>query len=301
MYDRKIETREFVGESEEEAVAKAVQFFGVEREALEIHSGAGLGIFGLGGREVIVARPAGPRPRGGRAERADEGRERGEGRGGRGRGRGRSERGEGRERGRGGRESRGHAAAAEGETEQEEDRRPLPSKGQAEGELGPTGEFLLGTVERMGLGDFTLSETREGELVIYKLSGPAALELGAGDARGVDALQLLANQAEVRHHEEPARVVVEAEGDSERREESLTRLAERAARRARDSGRAVALDPMNGRDRRIVHVALRDSDGLATMSVGSGRYRQVVVVPEGAPEYEEARQVSEAASGGDAD
>jgi len=33
-----------------------------------------------------------------------------------------------------------------------------------------------------------------------------------------------------------------------------------------------------------------------TMSVGSGRYRQVVVVPEGAPEYEEARRQAEAAA-----
>jgi hypothetical protein len=51
----------------------------------------------------------------------------------------------------------------------------------------------------------------------------------------------------------------------------------------------VALDPMNGRDRRALHVAVRDIEGVVTMSVGTGRYRQVVIVPEGAPEYEEAQ------------
>ena len=45
---------------------------------------------------------------------------------------------------------------------------------------------------------------------------------------------------------------------------------------------------MNARDRRMVHVTLRDQDKIATMSIGSGRYRQVVVVPEGAAEYDEA-------------
>jgi hypothetical protein len=45
---------------------------------------------------------------------------------------------------------------------------------------------------------------------------------------------------------------------------------------------------MNARDRRGIHMALRDMEGVATMSVGEGRYRQVVVVPEGAEEYEEA-------------
>ena len=53
---------------------------------------------------------------------------------------------------------------------------------------------------------------------------------------------------------------------------------------------------MNGRDRRIIHLAVRDADGVASMSVGEGRYRQVVVVPEGAPEYEEALRQSEAVS-----
>ena len=42
---------------------------------------------------------------------------------------------------------------------------------------------------------------------------------------------------------------------------------------------------MNSRDRRIVHVALRDTDKIATMSMGEGRYRQVLIVPEGASEY----------------
>jgi spoIIIJ-associated protein len=91
-------------------------------------------------------------------------------------------------------------------------------------------------------------------------------------------------------------VVVDVEGDGESRESLLVSLAERVARRARSSGRAVALDPMNPRDRRTIHVALRDEDGIATMSVGEGRYRQVVVVPEGAPEYEDALRESREAS-----
>ena len=46
---------------------------------------------------------------------------------------------------------------------------------------------------------------------------------------------------------------------------------------------------MNAKDRRIIHVSLREIEGIATMSVGEGRYRQVVVVPEAASEYEEAK------------
>ena len=95
------------------------------------------------------------------------------------------------------------------------------------------------------------------------------------------------------------RVIVETEGGSEKRETVLARLADRAAKRALETKRTVALDPMNAKDRRLIHVALRDADDVATMSTGSGRYRQVVVVPEGSPEFDEARRASEAANAGD--
>ena len=100
----------------------------------------------------------------------------------------------------------------------------------------------------------------------------------------------------MRRSEDPSRIVVDAEGEEERRNEFLERLAERAAKRAADTGRSVALDPMNGRDRRILHMSVREIDGVVTMSIGSGRYRQVVIVPEGAPEYDEALAASKAAA-----
>jgi spoIIIJ-associated protein len=95
--------------------------------------------------------------------------------------------------------------------------------------------------------------------------------------------------------EDAKRVVLDVEGNSDAREDFLARLAQRAVSRAREAGHAIALDPMNGRDRRIIHLAVREAEGVASMSVGEGRYRQVVVVPEGAPEYDEALRQSESA------
>ncbi len=166
----------------------------------------------------------------------------------------------------------------------------------ARGELGEVGKFVAGVVERMDHGPFEISETQEDDYIICQIRGEAVHGLCSGDGHAVDALQLLANQAALRGGEDSRRVIVDAEGDAEEREALLTRLAERAARRAKDAGRAIAMDPMNAKDRRIIHVALRESDGVATMSVGEGRYRQVVVVPEGASEYEEAQQSAAAAA-----
>jgi len=293
MYDAKNEPNEFVGDDREEAVGKACRFFGTEEADLKIVDAPGEDIFGSGARVIVVAVPKNAKPipqsdSGDRGERRERG---GRDRGGRGRDRDRGERG-GRGRGRE-RERDREVVSAKSEGPKTE------SKGAIEGEVGEVGQFLLGIVERMKLGEFKISETAEGDFCVYELRGEAALALGTGDGRAVDALQLLGNQFAMRASDDAPRVVVDAEGDADKRTDFLERLARRAAGRASDTGRSVALDPMNGRDRRTLHMTIRDMDGVATMSVGEGRYRQVVVVPEGADEYEEAVESTKAAETGD--
>ncbi|MDP6980035.1 MAG: R3H domain-containing nucleic acid-binding protein [Myxococcota bacterium] len=295
MYDAKNEPNEFVGDDREEAVSKACRFFGASEGDLNIAEPPGEDVFGSGARVVVVAVPKNAKPPqpgsgdgGGRRERG--GRDRGD-RGGRGRDRNdRNDRG--RDRGRE-RDRDREVVTAKAEAPKTE------SKGTVEGDVGEVGQFILGIVERMKLGEFRISESAEGDFCVYELRGEAALALGTGDGRAVDALQLLGNQFAMRASDDAPRVVVDAEGDAEKRTDFLERLARRAAGRATDTGRSVALDPMNGRDRRVLHMKIRDMDGVATMSVGEGRYRQVVVVPEGADEYDEAVESTKAAENQD--
>ncbi len=296
MYDARREAHEFVGNDRDQAVADACRFFGVDESELTL---AVLGegqVSGLASRTVVVAVPTELKGRSGsRSDRSDSdsprdreprearGRRRGregdrdrdrDGDSGRGRGRGR----------RGGEEREPRRAAA--------DKPSGPAKGEIDGELDEIGQFVLGVVERMKLGSFQISQTLDGDILVITLRGEAAERLNQAETRVGDALQLLTNQAAMRGGTEGPRVVIDIEGERERRDEFLEQLAERAADRAVKSGRSVALDPMNGKDRRIIHMALREEEGIATMSMGEGRYRQVVVVPEGAPEYEEAERLS---------
>jgi spoIIIJ-associated protein len=295
MYDARSELHEFVGADRFEAMSKACAFFGVEEADLEVGAPAPGEVMGLGTRFVVVAglkdrqRPArsgGGREREERPERAERGERRGR----------EFDRGRGR---RGGEEGGRREQRPEREAREEAPVAMLPaatapSVGTALTPLSRIGEFVQGLVERIDAGPFEISESSEGDVIAVQLRGPAATRLGEGDARAADAIQLLANQASMRDGDDAKRVVVEAEGDGQGREDHLTRLAERAAKRALETGRAVAIDAMSPRDRRVIHVALRDAEDIATMSIGSGRYRQVVVVPAGAPEYEEARRQAQA-------
>jgi spoIIIJ-associated protein len=163
-----------------------------------------------------------------------------------------------------------------------------------QGKLGEVGAFVLGAIERMDVGPFEIKENPDGDLLVYEVRGAAAEALAGGDGRTVDALQLLANQV-AQQCEIDERIVIDVEGSAMGREDFMTGLAERAASRARKTGRAVALDPMNGRDRRLIHIALRDVEDIATISVGEGRYRQVMIAPEGSPEFEQASRESDSA------
>ncbi|MDX1649517.1 MAG: R3H domain-containing nucleic acid-binding protein [Myxococcota bacterium] len=304
MYDVRSEPHEFIADTREEAVEKASTHFGVDAAELTIREMED--VSGLANRVLVVAQPTAA---GGRARPSREGGERGGDRGERGRGgreRGGRERG-GRERGGRGRDrgDRGDRDRDRGRDRGKEEREEAappppapsePSKGAAQGEVGPLGEFLLGMLERMDLGPFELSMLDEERHTVFQVSGPAAEAISSGEARTAEAIQLLVNQVAARQDEDAKRVVVDLEGDRSNRESYLARLASRAAKRASETGRSVALDPMNAKDRREVHVALRDEDGIATMSIGEGRYRQVLVVPEGAPEYEEAREAAQAAA-----
>lgn len=319
MYDPKSEHHEFFGANRDEAVAKAASYFGVSEDELNISELGEGDVSGLTGRAVVVAIPSGAaRPsRSDRGESADRGfdrESRGRGRdrdGGRDRDRGRGgdrDRGRGgdRDRGRGGDRDRGRGPDRDrsddrgGRPERAEPAAAPAVEGPSEatkiGELSPPSEFVAGVIERLQVGSFEIEEGDDDDLCVIQIRGAAAQNMTGGDGRAVDAIQLLANQAALRVEDDAPRVVLDVDGDREQRESYLEDLAQRAARRAIKISRPVALDPMNGRERRVLHVALRDSDEVATMSTGEGRYRQVVVVPKGAPEYEEARRSSEEAA-----
>jgi len=301
MYEARNEAHEFIGDDRAEAVRKAVTFFGIDEDGLIVRALDGTTVYGLAGRTVVVAVPKNRAPvrraeggeRGERGERGDRG-ERGR------RDRGRRDREDGR-RGEGRRDDRrddrreGGSRSFEAMPAAAPLERTEPSVGTARGALTEIGEFVKGTIERLDLGSFEIAESEDDEVRAFEVTGEAARALAGGDGRTVDALALIVNQAAQKSDENAKKVVLDVEGNTEAREGFLTRLAQRAVARARDAGRAIALDPMNGRDRRIIHLAVRDEDGVASMSIGEGRYRQVVVVPEGAPEYEEAQRQAEAA------
>src|SRR4051795_4498490 len=97
----------------------------------------------------------------------------------------------------------------------------------------------------------------------------------------IDAVQHLAFKAATRDQPPAAglRVVVDAAGYRERREQALQRQADEAVDKVLNSRRPVALDAMSATERKVVHEYLKDREDVETYSEGTEPDRHLVVAP----------------------
>lgn len=96
----------------------------------------------------------------------------------------------------------------------------------------------------------------------------------------LDALCTIVDVVATRMSGSRERLDVDIAGYRERHEEELRAAARRAAERARRLGREIVLDPMPAAERRVVHLAAADVEGVETRSVGEEPWRRVVIVPK---------------------
>ncbi len=96
----------------------------------------------------------------------------------------------------------------------------------------------------------------------------------------LESLQYLTNLAANKGKDNYLRYSVDVENYRSRREETLRRLAQKTAMRAKRQGRNITLEPMSANERRIIHSEIQNMEGVTTFSVGSGEHRKVVVSPD---------------------
>ena len=147
---------------------------------------------------------------------------------------------------------------------------------------GRAEEFLTGLLERFGTpAQLNVTENFEEKTINIQLSGD---NMGAvighrGDT--LDALQYLTSIVANREEDDRWRITVDTENYRAKREGTLEALAQKTAQKALKYKKAVALEPMNPHERRIIHAALQEVEGVTTYSTGSEPNRKVIVAPEG--------------------
>lgn len=119
-------------------------------------------------------------------------------------------------------------------------------------------------------------EGDDGELILDITGGDLAVLIGR-HGRTLDALQMVVSSLMSSTLKFHYPVVVDVEGYKNRRKEKLRGIALSAASRARRQHSKVSLPPMNAYERRLIHLALVDDEGVTTHSEGEDPHRHVVI------------------------
>ncbi|HEV7129685.1 MAG TPA: RNA-binding cell elongation regulator Jag/EloR [Ktedonobacterales bacterium] len=140
-------------------------------------------------------------------------------------------------------------------------------------------EALRAILAHMGLGA-TLIEVRGRDPLTLNVRSATGEDLSLLIGRRGDtlaSLQLLVALIVSKQTGQRERIVVDAEGYRDRREENLRSLAQRVAQQVRRSQTAVTLEAMPPNERRIIHMELADDEDLSTESSGEGEQRRIVI------------------------
>ncbi len=158
---------------------------------------------------------------------------------------------------------------------------PVPSGEKLDAENDNEKKVLLfidTLIEKMGYkGKSSINFRRESKVGITIESEDSSILIGR-KGKNLDAIQLLAN-VYAGNLDPDLKIVVDSENYRMRHEEQIIRSAYKSAEFVKRTGKSRLLEPMNPFERRLVHTALNDFDGVETKSEGEGLYKQVRIIP----------------------
>ena len=116
--------------------------------------------------------------------------------------------------------------------------------------------------------------------ILVDFSGPDSALLVARNGELLNALEMVTMESVGDMLDEHDRISFDAMGFRQARTDELVMSAKVAAEKVRKTGVPYAFSPMNSRERRVVHLSLRDVEDLRTESEGEGPARHLVVYPK---------------------
>ncbi len=138
-------------------------------------------------------------------------------------------------------------------------------------------KYMADVIGAMGVENVSIevSETENGAL--FEINGDGFEELIGKKGELLDALQYLSSLVCNKIDRDYFRISTDCNGFRERRKAQLEELAVKIANNVKKNGRTSALEPMNPYERRIIHAAVSEIEGVTSRSTGEEPYRKVII------------------------
>lgn len=161
------------------------------------------------------------------------------------------------------------------------ERGDAPNLDELEEQADAAADFLEELLARMDIDAIAEPNPHEGHMYVDIVDGPEedmSLLIGR-HGQTLEAIQELTRMVVGRRLDQRVRVIVDVEDYRKRREARLEEHARELAERVRENEQEEELEPMNSYERKLVHDAVADVDGVETESRGVDPERYVVIRP----------------------
>ena len=147
--------------------------------------------------------------------------------------------------------------------------------------LSAAREFISKILETLELENIVEMELEDNTLNVNVNGDENRLGILIGK-RGVtlDSIQYILNLIVNKKSSRYIRVNLDSSGYRDKRKKTLENLAGKMANKVLKTGRSIKLEPMNSYERKIIHTALQDFEGVLTHSEGKDPFRKVVIQKE---------------------
>ncbi len=286
--------------SVEEAIQAGLSELSISEEQAEVSiiQEPQKGFLGIGGRDAVVKVSVKEQPRQSRSRRRRRNKGKGgggdsrsgdDGRGGESRKKDTSRSGgrsgerdssrrkqdSGRGRDRGPQQKRGTGVEKRDRKKMQDDRPELSTEDQAP----IVKEFLEGLLGVMNL-EGTVNTHVEDDVIVASVEGDQTQALVGQRGGGINAIHEVTKTVLLRHSANVGRLRLDIGGYQERRREALSIYANQLIDQVLEEGGEIILEPMSAADRKVVHDAAGERDGVRSYSEGETPRRFVVLANE---------------------
>lgn len=242
---------EYTGKTVEEATQTALEELGLERDDIhvEVLDESQKGFLGLGGKEarIMVELIGEWEVVGNRSEKEQDRKDAEE------------------------KAEHGPPGEVQGSSLAEEDLAPRAAPGRP-------AKMVEDIITMIGVEAMVETRERDDSVVVDVWGDDVAILIGKGGVT-LDAIQYIVNIGCRRTGEVSKKIILDVEGYRKRRKAKLEKQAETTAQDVKSRGKSMEMPPMSASERKIVHMALREMDGVWTESDGEDPNRRVVIHP----------------------
>jgi spoIIIJ-associated protein len=146
------------------------------------------------------------------------------------------------------------------------------------GNLDEIRSFMESFIKAAGM-DVEILLFAERDALVVDLTGADEELLMDHGGETLNAYQTIIGKILPRKFGTTLRVLMDSKGYRCGREREIIEIAKLTAEKVRSSSQAYELSPMNPHERRMVHMALKEMDGVTTRSSGEDNHRHVMIIP----------------------